>query len=81
MRTAIVYCSQTGYTQKYADWLAEDLGCEAVPYADKTRVVLSEIDLLVFCSWFHAASIIPTCAWSCSPRERRRCRAIRGKPR
>ena len=57
MRTAIVYCSQTGYTQKYADWLAEDLGCEAVPYADKTRVVLSEIDLLVFCSWFHAASI------------------------
>ncbi len=31
--------------------------CEAVPYADKTRVVLSEIDLLVFCSWFHAASI------------------------
>lgn len=57
MQTAIVYCSQTGYTQKYADWLAEDLGCEAVPYADKTRVVLSEIDLLVFCSWFHAASI------------------------
>ena len=28
-----------------------------MPYADKTRVVLSEIDLLVFCSWFHAASI------------------------
>ncbi len=54
---ALVYCSQTGFTKKYADWLAEDLGCEAVPYVDRGRIDLGEIDLLVFCSWFHAASI------------------------
>lgn len=57
MRIAIVYCSQTGHTQRYAEWLAEDLGCEAVPYANRSSVALDKIDLLVFCSWFHAASI------------------------
>lgn len=57
MRPAIVYCSQTGSTKRYAEWLAEDLGCEAVPYAKRGRLALDEVDLLVFCSWFHAASI------------------------
>lgn len=57
MKTAIVYCSQTGYTQKYAQWLAEELGCEAVPYAKRGLLGLDDVDALVFCSWFHAASI------------------------
>lgn len=54
---AVVYCSQTGFTKRYADWLAEDLGCEAVSFAERRRVELSEADVLVFCSWFHAASV------------------------
>lgn len=57
MDIAIVYCSQTGFTEKYARWLAEDLGCEAVPYAERGRVDLAETDILIFCSWFHAASV------------------------
>lgn len=58
MKTAIVYSSMTGHTEKYAKWLAEDLGCEAVPYSDRKSVDLSALDVLVFCSWFHAASIV-----------------------
>ena len=57
MSTAVVYCSSTGFTKKYADWLAADLRCEAVPYPDRSRLSLDDLDLLVFCSWFHAASI------------------------
>lgn len=57
MKVAIVYCSQTGFTKKYADWLAEDLESEAVPYADRGRADLGDADILVFCSWLHAASI------------------------
>lgn len=57
MNTAIVYCSQTGFTQQYAEWLAEDLGCPATPYAERRCVAVGDLDLLVFCSWFHAASI------------------------
>ncbi len=58
MRTAIVYSSKTGHTEKYAKWLAEDLGCEAVPYRERKSVDLTALDALVFCSWFHAASIV-----------------------
>lgn len=57
MKKAIVYCSQTGFTKKYAQWLAEDLECEAMSFTDRNSIALDEIDLLVFCSWFHAASI------------------------
>lgn len=54
---AIVYCSQTGFTKRYADWLAKDLGCTAIPYSSRAEVNLSTTDVLVFCSWFHAAYI------------------------
>ncbi len=57
MRTAVIYCSQTGFTKKYADWLAEDIGCKAVPYSERNSVALDDVGILVFCSWFHAASI------------------------
>ncbi len=57
MGTAIVYCSQTGFTKRYADWLSEDLGCEAVPFSGKRHVILDEASVLIFCSWYHAASI------------------------
>ena len=53
----IVYCSQTGFTKRYADWLAEDLEGEAVPYERRSVLDLAKTDVLVFCSWFHAASI------------------------
>ncbi|MDI9589079.1 MAG: flavodoxin domain-containing protein [Acidobacteriota bacterium] len=57
MSTAIVYCSQTGHTKKYADWLSEELGTKAIPYSDRKDVDITKTELLVFCSWIHAASI------------------------
>ena len=57
MKTIIIYCTQTGFTKKYADWLAEEIGCDAVPFDERNKADLDGIDLLVFCSWFHAASI------------------------
>ena len=58
MRTAIVYCLQTGHAEKYARWLAEELACPAYPYRERGRIELGSLDLLVFCSWFHAATIV-----------------------
>lgn len=60
MNIGIVYCSQTGHTQKYAHWLAESLGCEATPYAKRDDLDLKALDTLIFCSWTHAASIKDT---------------------
>lgn len=42
MNTVVVYCSQTGFTEKYAKWLAEDLSCEAVRYSERGLIDLSQ---------------------------------------
>ena len=57
MKSIVIYNSQTGFTEKYARWLAEDLGCEAVPFSDRHIVENETYDVVVFCSWFHAASL------------------------
>ena len=54
MSTAVVYCSQTGYTRTYARWLAESLGTEALPFERRDEAAASGADTLVFLSWFHA---------------------------
>ena len=35
MSTAVVYCSQTGFTERYARWLADSVGCEPIPFAER----------------------------------------------
>lgn len=56
MNALVVYCSQTGSARTYAAWLAEDLGCDAVTF-DQLDARRPACDLVVLCSWFHAASI------------------------
>lgn len=56
MDALVVYCSQTGSAQTYATWLAEDLACPAEPL-DRLEELGPGRDLVVLCSWFHAASI------------------------
>lgn len=56
MERLVVYCSQTGSARKYATWLAEDLGCVAVPLTELERQG-ERCGLIVLCSWFHAASL------------------------
>ena len=56
MGAAVAFCSQTGSAKRYADWLAEELGCRMVPL-EQIEVVAADADLVVLCSWFHAASL------------------------
>ncbi|MBM6908602.1 flavodoxin domain-containing protein [Collinsella intestinalis] len=56
MKAAVVYCSQTGSTKTYADWMAEELSCTPEPL-DRIEAVATDAELVVFASWFHAASI------------------------
>lgn len=53
----VVYCSQTGFTERYARWLADELGTEAVPLDRCAPGLLAAADQVVFLSWFHAGSI------------------------
>lgn len=56
MKAVVAYRSQTGSAETYARWLAEDLGCSAVPASELDRAG-EGCDVVVFCSWFHAASL------------------------
>ena len=57
MKSIVIYNSQTGFTKKYADWIAEATGCEAVPLKKAGRIKLAEYDAVVFGSWCMAESV------------------------
>lgn len=48
MKAIVVYKSSTGFTKKYADWIAQALGCEAVALQDAKRIDYSAYDALIF---------------------------------
>lgn len=50
MSTAVVYCSQTGFTERYAHWLAESLGTRAVPFDERASSSVDSAGTLVFLS-------------------------------
>ena len=47
MKTLVVYSSGYGSTKQYAEWIAQDLGAQAVPFAKADRRNLGEADRLV----------------------------------
>lgn len=57
MNAIVIYYSKTGFNKKYAQWISQELGCEAVPYADREKVNLENYDTIIFGGGFHAGSI------------------------
>jgi len=47
-KVLVIYKSKTGFTERYAQWIAEDLGVEAVPLNKVSLEILSGYDLLIF---------------------------------
>lgn len=58
MNTVVVYSSQTGFTKKYAEWIAEELGCKAVSLNDEPRFDAEGFDVVVLGGWFHAGGLM-----------------------
>ena len=57
MKILIVYNGKTGFTKKYADWIADELKCRIVSYKDFTKKAIEENDIIVFGSRVHAGKI------------------------
>lgn len=57
MKLLVVYESQTGYTRKYAQWIAEETGSLAVSLKDCTPSMLEAADLLIFGGSIHGGII------------------------
>lgn len=48
MKTVVIYKSSTGFTEKYATWIASDLQCEAIKFNKKNLKTLSAYDRIIF---------------------------------
>lgn len=57
MKTLVIYSSKTGFTQRYAQWLAEDLNCDCVPYRDREKVDLDQYQTVAFGSGCYIGKI------------------------
>lgn len=53
----VIYHSKTGFSQRYAQWLAEDLGCRAVPYRDRKTVSLPQYDAVILLGGLYAGNM------------------------
>jgi menaquinone-dependent protoporphyrinogen IX oxidase len=57
MKKLIIYKSQSGFTEKYAKWLAEELNCQAITLKEAKKVNLQEFDLVLYGGGVHASII------------------------
>ena len=47
-KTAVVYFSKTGSTQRYAEWIAKDCGGDLIPYGEADIVHLAEYKTVIY---------------------------------
>lgn len=57
MKTLIIYNSQTGFTARYAAWLAEMTGAVSLPLREAKKADLAGYDVIMFGSWACAGGI------------------------
>lgn len=57
VRAVVVYNSKTGFTKRYAEWIAEELGCDILPYKSLSESIVSASDIVIFGSRIHAGRI------------------------
>lgn len=53
----VIYESVTGFTKQYANWIAEELGCEAMELKEVSAQKLSEYETVIFGGWFYAGGV------------------------
>lgn len=57
MKTLVIYSSQTGFTEKYAKWLSQDLDAECISLKNGKHIFLSDYDSIIYGGWCCAGSI------------------------
>ncbi|EFA23492.1 flavodoxin domain-containing protein [Bifidobacterium gallicum] len=57
MGMILVYKSKSGFTQRYAQWVAWDMGCEIVPVRKVNMSTLEGCDVFVYGARIHAGRV------------------------
>ena len=60
MKAIVIYTSKRGSARQYAEWIAEDLGCRAIPLSDVdwSETDLSEYDCVIYGGWIRGSGIV-----------------------
>lgn len=54
----VIYTSETGFTEKYAKWIAEELGCETAKLKDFTADKLNDYEVIIYGGNINAFKIV-----------------------
>lgn len=57
MKTAVLYRSLSGFTKKYAEWIAEDLTADLFDCRETACLSLADYDLVIHCGSLHLGGI------------------------
>ena len=57
MKTIVIYNSQTGFTKRYAEWIAEATGADCLELSDAKKKDLAAYEAIIFGGWACAGSI------------------------
>lgn len=57
IKCIVVFKSKTGFTEKYAHWIAEDLHCDAVCVEKTSISQIGQYDVVIFGGGIHAGTI------------------------
>lgn len=57
MKIMVVYQSKTGFTQKYATWIAQAFSCEAKELNHVSSAEIAECDTVIFGGWIMGGNI------------------------
>lgn len=59
-KSIVIYTSKRGSTKQYAEWIAEDLGCEALRLDDalKRDINLYEYGCIIYGGWIRGSGIV-----------------------
>lgn len=57
-KAIVIYTSKRGSTKQYAEWIAEDLGCEALPLSDALGLDLHEYGCIIYGGWIRGSGIV-----------------------
>lgn len=57
-KSIVIYTSKRGSAKQYAEWIAEELSCEAVPLSDAKSLNLHEFDCIIYGGWIRGSGIV-----------------------
>lgn len=57
MKTVVIYNSQTGFTKRYANWIAEETGADCFEFTKAKKMSMDGYDAIVFGGWACAGGI------------------------